>query len=130
MSFSRVVVVFLALSPFAFGASKEIMELQRDVALLQDQVRTLQSSLDQKVAAIQTLTQQTLDSVNRTNTAVAVMQSSFNDTMKQAAAKSERSCRQCRAEAGSDVGGLPRCARIRARHEHAHGQTGRQDRRP
>ncbi len=81
MSFSRVVVVFLALSPLAFGASKEIMELQRDVALLQDQVRTLQSSLDQKVAAIQTLTQQTLDSVNRTNTAVAVMQSSFNDTM-------------------------------------------------
>ncbi len=83
MSLSRVVIVFFALSPFAFGASKEIMELQRDVALLQDQVRTLQSSLDQKVAAIQTLTQQTLDSVNRTNTAVAVMQSSFNDTMKQ-----------------------------------------------
>jgi TolA-binding protein len=85
MSFSRVVVVFLALSPMAFGASKEIMELQRDVALLQDQVRTLQSSLDQKVAAIQTLTQQTFDSVNRTNTAVAVMQSSFNDTMNKQA---------------------------------------------
>lgn len=83
MSFSRVVMVFFALSPFAFGASKEIMELQRDVALLQDQVRTLQSSLDQKVAAIQTLTQQTLDSVNRTNTAVAVMENRFNDAMKQ-----------------------------------------------
>ena len=85
MNFSRVVIVFLALSPVAFGASKEIMELQRDVALLQDQVRTLQSSLDQKVAAIQTLTQQTLDSVNRTNTSVAVMQSGFNETMKQQA---------------------------------------------
>jgi TolA-binding protein len=83
MSFSRLVIVFVALSPFAFGASKEIMELQRDVALLQDQVRTLQSSLDQKVAAIQTLTQQTLDSVNRTNTAVAVMENRFNDAMKQ-----------------------------------------------
>jgi TolA-binding protein len=83
MSFSRVAAVFFALSPFAFGASKEIMELQRDVALLQDQVRTLQSSVDQKVAAIQTLTQQTLDSVNRTNTAVAIMQNSFNDAMKQ-----------------------------------------------
>src|SRR5665213_2034486 len=64
MSVSRVVIVFFALSPFAFGASKEIMELQRDVALLQDQVRTLQSALDQKVAAVLTLTQQTLDSVN------------------------------------------------------------------
>ncbi|HEX5227078.1 MAG TPA: tetratricopeptide repeat protein [Bryobacteraceae bacterium] len=83
MSLSRVVIVLFAVSPFAFGASKEIMELQRDVALLQDQVRTLQSSLDQKVAAIQTLTQQTLDSVNRTNTAVAVMENRFNDAMKQ-----------------------------------------------
>ncbi len=83
MTLSRVVVVFFALSPFAFGASKEIMELQRDVALLQDQVRNLQSTLDQKVAAIQALTQQTLDSVNRTNTTVAIMQNGFNDAMKQ-----------------------------------------------
>lgn len=83
MSISRVAIVFFALSPFAFGASKEIMELQRDVALLQDQVRNLQSTLDQKVAAIQALTQQTLDSVNRTNTAVAIMQNGFNDAMKQ-----------------------------------------------
>ena len=80
---SRLVIVFFALSPFAFGASKEIMELQRDVALLQDQVRMLQSSLDQKVASILTLTQQTLDSVNRTNTAVAVMENRFNDAMRQ-----------------------------------------------
>jgi TolA-binding protein len=83
MSVSRVVIGFFALSPFAFGASKEIMELQRDVALLQDQVRTLQSALDQKVAAVLTLTQQTLDSVNRTNTAVAVMENRFNETMKE-----------------------------------------------
>ena len=83
MSLSRVAIVFFALSPFAFGASKEIMELQRDVALLQDQVRNLQSTLDQKVAAIQALTQQTLDSVNRTNTSVAIMENSFNDAMKQ-----------------------------------------------
>jgi TolA-binding protein len=51
--------------------------------LLQDQVRTLQSALDQKVAAVLTLTQQTLDSVNRTNTAVAVMENRFNETMKE-----------------------------------------------
>jgi len=83
MSLSRVAILLFALSPFAFGASKEIMELQRDVAMLQDQVRNLQSSIDQKVAAIQTLTQQTLDSVNRTSTAVAVMENRFNETMKQ-----------------------------------------------
>ena len=83
MSLSRVAILLVALSPFAFGASKEIMELQRDVAMLQDQVRNLQSSIDQKVAAIQALTQQTLDSVTRTNTAVAVMENRFNETMKQ-----------------------------------------------
>ena len=73
----------MALAPFAFGASKEIQELQRDVALLQDQVRTLQRAQDEKFAAMQALVQQTLDSVNRTNTAVAVMENKFNDTMKQ-----------------------------------------------
>jgi TolA-binding protein len=83
MSFSRILVILFALSPFAFGASKEMQELQRDVSLLQDQVRTLQSALDTKMVAVQTLTQQTLDSVNRTNEAVAVMQNRFNDAMKQ-----------------------------------------------
>jgi TolA-binding protein len=39
--------------------------------------------LDQRVAAIQALTGQTLDSVGRTNAALAVMQNTFNDTMKQ-----------------------------------------------
>jgi TolA-binding protein len=82
MSLSRFAILLFALSPFAFGASKEIQELQRDVAMLQDQVRNLQSTLDQKVAAIQTLTQQTLDSANRTNTAVAVMENRFDETMK------------------------------------------------
>jgi len=82
MSFSRTVVSLLLLAPLSFGANKEMMELQRDVAMLQDQVRTLQSSVDQKVSAIQTLVQQTLESVNKTNTAVAVMENRFNDTMK------------------------------------------------
>jgi tol-pal system protein YbgF len=87
MSLSRTTLVItaisMALAPFAFGASKEIQELQRDVALLQDQVRTLQRAQDEKFAAMQALVQQTLDSVNRTNTALAVMENKFNDTMKQ-----------------------------------------------
>jgi tol-pal system protein YbgF len=76
-------VVFMVLAPFAFGASKEIQELQRDVAMLQDQVRTLQRAQDEKFAAMQALVQQTLESVNRTNTTLAVMENKFNDTMKQ-----------------------------------------------
>ena len=83
MSFSRTILVFFALTSLSFGASKEIQELQRDVAMLQDQVRNLQSAIDTKLAAMQTLVQQTLDSVNRTNTAMAVMDNKFSDAMKQ-----------------------------------------------
>ena len=79
----RTICIFLAAGGFAFGASKEIVELQRDVALLQDQVRALQQSLDQRVGSLQALVQQTLDASNRTSTAVAVMQDRFNDALKQ-----------------------------------------------
>jgi tol-pal system protein YbgF len=83
MSLSRTTVAFLALAPFAFGASKEILELQRDVAMLQEQVRLMKSAQDEKFAAMLALVQQTLESVNRTNTTLAVMENKFNDTMKQ-----------------------------------------------
>lgn len=82
MNLTRTAILFFALAPFSFGASKEIVELQRDVAMLQDQVRNLQRALDEKFATMQTLVQQTLESVNRTNTSVAVMQSGFADAMK------------------------------------------------
>jgi len=83
MRLSRTIVSLFLLAPLSFGANKDIQELQRDLAMVQDQVRNLQSSVDQKVSALQTLVQQTLDSVNRTNTAVAVMENRFNDGLKQ-----------------------------------------------
>jgi tol-pal system protein YbgF len=83
MSLSRTAAVLFVLAPFAFGANKDIQELQRDVAMLQDQVRNMQRSIDEKFGAMQTMLQQTLDSANRTNTAVAVMQSRFNDAVKE-----------------------------------------------
>ena len=83
MSLPRSVLVLLVLAPLAFGASKEIVELQRDVAMLQDQVRNLQRTIDEKVATMQTLLQQTLDSANKTNTAVAVMENRFSEAIKQ-----------------------------------------------
>jgi TolA-binding protein len=52
------------------AASKEMIELQRDVAQLQDQVRELQRSFDEKFAALQVLVQQTLDISNRSSAAL------------------------------------------------------------
>lgn len=73
-----ITCVLLAAMPVSFAASKEIIELQRDVAQLQDQVRNLQKTLDQ----LTVLAQQSLDASNRNNAAIAVMQSNLGDTTK------------------------------------------------
>jgi len=64
------------------AASKEIMELQRDVALLQESIKQLQQAQDKQLAALTVLVQQAVDASNRANTAVAVIQSNFQDNIK------------------------------------------------
>lgn len=83
MSLSRTLILFVAAAPFTFGANKDIQELQRDLATLQDQVQKMQAAFSEKLTAIQTLVQRTVESVDNTNRTVAVMQDRFNDAMKQ-----------------------------------------------
>src|ERR1700692_672958 len=73
---------FLLIPSVVFGANKDIVELQRDLATLQDQVRTLQSSTDQKLAGITVLLQQTLDASNGAKSAVAVLDARINDKLE------------------------------------------------
>lgn len=73
-----ITCVFLAAMPLSYGANKEMIELQRDVAQLQDQVRNLQKTLDQ----LTVLAQQALDAGNRNNASLAVMQSNLTDATK------------------------------------------------
>ncbi len=82
----RRLIYILALSTLMFpgsifAASKEQQEMQRDIAQLQDQVRTLQSTFDQKLATLQTLVEQALDAGNKTNTNVSVLSSSVAQTL-------------------------------------------------
>src|SRR3984893_8969184 len=79
----RSIVILVLGAPFLFGANKEMVELQRDVAMLQDQVRTLQRALDEKTSILQTLLQQTLDQTNKSNTSIAVLQSNFRETLQE-----------------------------------------------
>lgn len=80
----RLGIWLLIASPhLAFAVDKSIQELQRDVALLQDQVKQLQQSQDRQLAAIQTLVQQSLDAANRADRDVAVIQSSFQQNGNQ-----------------------------------------------
>jgi tol-pal system protein YbgF len=79
----RLIPVLLICPALAHAASREIVELQRDVALLQDQVRTLQRSQDEKLGAIQALVQQALDAANKANTAVALLQDNLAQSIRE-----------------------------------------------
>jgi len=81
--FRRLCVWMLVASPaLTFAASKEIQELQRDVAQLQDMIKQLQRTQDEKFAALQVLVQQSVNASNDANKAVAVIQNSFQQNLR------------------------------------------------
>jgi TolA-binding protein len=77
-----VVFVLAALPLSAPAASREIQELQRDVGLLQEQVKALQAAQNEKLAAIQAMVQQAIDNASKANTGVAVIQNGFGQNLK------------------------------------------------
>ncbi len=80
---AAALLAVISLTPSrSYGASKEIQELQRDVAQLQDMVRQLQQSQDQKLVEIRTLVQQSLSAANDASRAVAVIQSSMQQSLR------------------------------------------------
>jgi len=79
----RLLALICLFATFSFGASKEIVELQRDVAILQDQVRQVQRTLDEKLAQLTLLMQQTQDSANKASSGVANVQTTVSDTLSQ-----------------------------------------------
>jgi TolA-binding protein len=78
-----VLFVLIASPAFAFAASKEMQELQRDVAILQDMVKQLQQSQDKQLAALGAVVQQSFDAANRAEKAVAVIQNGFQQSGSQ-----------------------------------------------
>jgi tol-pal system protein YbgF len=77
-----VLVLFILLVPTqGFAASKEQLEMQREIAQVEEEVRMLQSGFDQKMATLQTLIQQTLDVSNKATTDVSVLKASITDTV-------------------------------------------------
>jgi tol-pal system protein YbgF len=78
-----IATAVLTLSPaHSSGASKEILELQRDVATLQDMVKAMQRSQDEKFGALQVLVQQSLNAANDASKSVAVIQSGFQQSLR------------------------------------------------
>jgi len=70
----RLATLTLCAAVLCFGASKEMIELQRDVAQLQDQANRIQRTLDEKLAALQVLLQQTQENSSRAAISVQNMQ--------------------------------------------------------
>ncbi len=84
MKRSRLVFVLLVVTPvLCFGQKKEILELQRDMALLQQDVRALQRSMDENMAALKVLVQQAVDSVAKLNTTVAVLDNTLRERLRE-----------------------------------------------
>lgn len=82
MRLTRFVLVAALAPVVVFAQKKEVLEMQRDVLLMQDQVRTLQRTVDEKMAALTVLVQQSVDAANKANTAVALMERQLDERMK------------------------------------------------
>jgi TolA-binding protein len=82
----RSIALFTLASVLAvpvFAQKDKILEIQRDVALLQNEVRSMKSSMDEKFAALNVMVQQSLDTTNKSNTALAILDKTMGDKMKE-----------------------------------------------
>src|ERR1039457_2553715 len=76
---SLLVCLLLAVPILAPAASKEIQELQRDVAQLRDQIKEFQRSQDEKLAAILEAAHSSVEAARGASTSVAVITSTLRD---------------------------------------------------
>jgi TolA-binding protein len=76
------VLAVLALHGYAPAASREIQELQRDVGLLQEQVKVLQASQNEKFAGLSASVQQAIDNARDAGKSAAVIQSSVDQNLR------------------------------------------------
>ncbi|HWQ55386.1 MAG TPA: tetratricopeptide repeat protein [Bryobacteraceae bacterium] len=86
MTARALLLSVLLFTPTLSFAQRNIQELQRDVAQLQDMVRNLQQSQNEKMAALTVMVQQALDAANKANTSVAVLDNSIRQTLREQAA--------------------------------------------
>src|SRR5215831_11176103 len=77
-----LVCVLIAAPAYSPAASKEILELQRDIAQLQQQIKDMQRSNDEKLAALTEIARQSVDAANRANTGVAVFQANLDKALR------------------------------------------------
>ncbi|MGA3189864.1 MAG: tetratricopeptide repeat protein [Bryobacteraceae bacterium] len=89
MNASRLLLLSIALSPSILLGQKhdELVSIQRDVAQLEDQMKQLQKTLDDKMAALTALVQQSIDLSNKTATAMVDMQHNVDQKLSEQSTK-------------------------------------------
>ena len=80
---SLLVCVLFAAPVLAPGASKEILELQRDVAALQQQIKDLQRSQDEKLTTLIEAVRGANDAATRANMSVAAISSNLDKNLRE-----------------------------------------------
>jgi TolA-binding protein len=87
MKFLRFGVIALLVFPALLPAQKkEIVQLNRDLLALQDQVKEMERNFTDKMGGMTTLIQQVLDSVSKINTTLAILDNAMKDREKNLAA--------------------------------------------
>lgn len=77
-----ILLVLTLMAPGAFAQKRDILELTRDVNQVEQDLRAMQSSQDQKFGAMQAQIQQALDSIQRLNASLAVLSSNIDNSLK------------------------------------------------
>jgi TolA-binding protein len=87
MKFLRFGLIALLVFPALLPAQKkEIVQLNRDLLALQDQVKEMERNFTDKMGGMTTLIQQVLDSVSKINTTLAILDNAMKDREKNLAA--------------------------------------------
>lgn len=77
-----VLAASLLLAPAAWAQSRELKELGREVGLLQEELRSMKESQNQRLSGIEATLKTMLDQLNATSRAVAVLDSGLKDRME------------------------------------------------
>src|SRR6266853_2128480 len=76
------------LAPHLLAQRREdILSIQRDVAQLQDQIKQLQASQDQKMTALESLLKQALDESNRASASMTALPRTLTDSLNEQQSK-------------------------------------------
>jgi TolA-binding protein len=84
--FRQLSILVLAAAPVLLAADKpnpDILALQRDVAIMQEMLKTFQASVTERLGALQTQVQTSIDAARQANTAAAGVQQTLERSLRE-----------------------------------------------